>query len=193
MLKIQYDTKLAASRSVGTVRSIGRRPVVVRRGERAGGRKKRCGASVAAVSTKISALCIRRRRIPFCPYHLWPARDLPVIYRRNWHPEIVLGSSGTNKRVFFSRGSFPFTHFRGKYDFQKSRKWRCLVCKMFPRPRRLFLSYLEVPSGHILKNPKNIKNLRIYACRPISQSWNHPPGNHPLLSSAKCLDWPRLV
>ena len=27
---------------------------------------------------------------------------------------------------------------------------------MFPRLRRLFLSYLEVLSGHILKNQKNI-------------------------------------
>ena len=38
----------------------------------------------------------------------------------------------------------------------KNWKWLCLAWKMLPHPSRLFLSYLEVPSGHIFKKPNKI-------------------------------------
>ena len=90
---------------------------------------------------------------------------LPLILRWKvtFHPGIGLlqvSESSFEQLLWTGALSFPggrllSTLRRSKISiFQKSWEWVCLVWKMFPHPWRLFLTYLEVPSAHIWKNPK---------------------------------------
>ena len=64
--------------------------------------------------------------------------------------------------------------------FQKSSKWVSLVWKMFLHLWRVFLSYLSLPSAHILKNPKHTE-INLINLFPLFSFLEPPPIKPPLM------------